>query len=160
MKNLFTQKEYNTEVGRILSSENILFEEFLLSRPVHTVADVAVECNCTFEQVVKTLLFIGEKNSFLIVSSGDKRINVESLSSTANQKMKMATPKQVIEITSYSVGAVSPFLKNYPDSLVLYADKSLLNNDKLYLGSGDSMILVSMLSSEFEKAFKGTFLKI
>jgi len=149
-----------TEVGNKLNLENINFEEFVLSNSVHTVEDVAKECKCQPSQVVKTMLFVGKKNPVLILLSGNNRVNKNLLESFLKQKIKMATPEQVRLITAFEVGAVSPFLISASPNIISLADESLLENDKLYMGSGQSMVLILMTSLELKKAFTGEFIGI
>ncbi len=149
-----------TLIGQKLHAEGINFKETILDENVHTVSEVAQCVGCNKNQVLKAMLFIGEKISVLVITNGKKRIDKSLIESFSNQKLHLATPKEVKKITSYSVGSVSPFLINQDINILLMADQSILENEELYMGSGEQNTLLSMTSIEFKKAFKGKFISI
>jgi Cys-tRNA(Pro) deacylase len=148
MKNLNSEKE--------LKSNEINFELITLTKPVHSVYDVQIACNCTASEVIKTLVFIGS-HPILVVLPGDKMADINKIKNfTGEKELRMAKPAEVLELTGYGVGAVSPFGIN--SNFKQIADKSIFDIPFLFLGSGESNILIKMSKDEFLKAFRGDFI--
>lgn len=147
MKNLNSEKE--------LKSKGINFELITLTKPVHSVRDVEVACNCSVLEVIKTLVFVGSR-PVLVVLPGDKMADVNKIKDFVGEKeLRMAKPAEVLQLTGYGVGAVSPFGIN--SNIKQIADKSIFEVPFLFIGSGESNILIKMSKDEFVKAFSGDF---
>jgi len=134
------------------------FESIALTQPVHSVHDVQVACKCEASEVIKTLVFIGSK-PIVVIMPGDKRANVAKIEElTGERGLRMAKPAEVMTVTGYGVGSVSPFGIN--PEIKQIADNSTLTLDALILGSGKSDALIKINRVEFTKAFRGTFASI
>ncbi len=70
----------------------------------------------------------------------------------------MAKPSEVLTLTNYKVGAVSPFGVNPVTKQI--ADNSIKTLPFLFFGSGESNALIKLSHIEFLKAFRGTFASI
>lgn len=144
-----------------LKKQGIIFKEIRLRKVVHTVEDVVKECNCRPDQVVKSMVCLGINETLILVAlKGNQYLNVNKLEGLIQQKMKMASPQQVKELTSFSIGTVPPFLVQPSAKSILLAEKSLLQNDTLYIGSGDKEMIIAIKSMDFKKAFKGKFINL
>ena len=154
------QQKYKTVVGNILGDRNILFKEYILPRKVHTVSNVSAICHCEDKQIIKTMVFKSGVNFIIIAIPGNQNIDKLTLSKLLNQDIKMASAGQVVRATGYNIGAVAPFLNGRIEGTQLWADESLLNNDTLYMGSGDPSTLIIISATEFKRAFNGEYLKI
>ena len=150
------EKEINSE--RELRNKGVNFELVPLTHTVHTVHDVQVACNCEASEVIKTLVFIGS-NPVIAIMPGDKRANITKIEElTGEQGLRMAKPTEVMTLTGYGVGSVSPFGIN--PSIKQIADNSILTLSSLFLGSGKSDVLIKISQTEFGKSFRGTFASI
>jgi len=138
-----------------LGDKGVEFELINLGQVVHSVHDVQVACKCEASEVIKTLLMIGE-SPIMIVLPGDKRANISRIKEfTGEQNLRMAKPAEVLAITGYSVGSVSPF--GVSPSIRQVADNSVRALGSLFMGSGKNDVLIKMGQAEFNKAFRGTF---
>lgn len=150
MKNMRSEKE--------LESKDVNFESITLTQPVHSVHDVQVACKCEASEVIKTLVFIGS-NPIVAIMPGDKRANIAKIEKlVGEQGLRMAKPAEVITITGYNVGSVSPFGIN--PEIKQIADDSVLNLPSLFFGSGKSDVLIKISQTEFGKSFRGIFASI
>ena len=141
-----------------LEKMGVNFELILLTQSVHSVKDVQDVCNCEAAEVIKTLVFIGN-TPVIAMLPGDRRANLEKIKElTGEQNLRMAKPEEVINLTGYSVGAVSPFGIN--SNIKKIADNSILSLPFLFLGSGKSNILIKINQVEFGKLFRGIFASI
>lgn len=149
-------KDMNSE--KELRSIGVNFELIPLTRTVHSVHDVQEACKCKALEVIKTLVFIGS-NPIIVIMPGDKRANITKIEKLIEeQDLRMAKPKEVITLTGYNVGSVSPFGIN--SEIKQIADNSILTLPYLFLGSGKSDVLIKISQTEFGKSFRGTFASI
>jgi len=141
-----------------LENMGVYFELIVLTQTVHSVHDVQIACKCEASEVIKTLVFIG-RNPIIVIMPGDKRANIAKIEKlTGEQGLRMAKPEEVIAITGYSVGSVSPFGVN--TKIKQIADNSILTLPSLFLGSGKSDVLIKINQTEFVKSFRGKFASI
>ena len=88
-----------------------------------TVALAAQGHGVTPSQIAKTLsLRVGERN-FLVVTSGDARLDNKKSKATFGGKTRMLTAEEVVAVTGHPIGGVSPFGLATP--LPVYCDISL-----------------------------------
>lgn len=141
-----------------LERAGVQFEIIPLEQSVHSVRDVEIACKCKTEEVIKTLLLIGNE-PVMVVLPGDKKADMEKIKRTLSEtSLRMATKDEVLNLTGYTVGSVTPFGIN--PSVKQIADESVLLLTSLILGSGKSDVLIKLNQSEFGKAFQGTFAPI
>ena len=141
-----------------LKSMGVNFELITLARTVHSVRDVQNVCKCEASEVIKTLILIGN-NPIVVILPGDKRANISKIEKlTGEQGLRMAKPAEVMTLTGYGVGSVSPFGIN--PAIKQIADNSILTLPSLFLGSGKNDVLIKMNQTEFGKSFRGTFASI
>lgn len=149
-------KKMNSETE--LTNKGVNFELITLVNPVHSVHDVQVACKCEASEVIKTLIFIGS-NPIIAIMPGDKRANIAKIEEVTGERgLRMAKPAEVLALTGYGVGSVSPFGIN--SEIKQIADNSILNLPSLFLGSGKSDVLIKINQTEFVKSFRGVFASI
>lgn len=76
-----------------------------------TVAIAAEVAEVAPEQIVKSVLFMAAGEPVLVLATGTARIDWKMLAAylgISRKKLKMAKAAQVLEITGYAVGSVSP----------------------------------------------------
>lgn len=141
-----------------LRDRGIKFELINLTQAVHSVHDVQVACKCEASEVIKTLLFIGS-SPFMVIMPGDKRASISKIETLlGEQNLRMAKPTEVLAITGYNVGSVSPFGIN--TGVKQIADNSVRILKSLFMGSGKNDVLIKISQAEFDKAFQGKFAAI
>lgn len=137
-----------------LDKTNIKYDLVIIPEDVHTVEDVQKACNCTKQVVIKSLLFVGHE-PVMVLMPGDKQVDLIKLKELVNDPaLKMAKPEEVIELTGYKVGTVSPFGLS---GIVEIADASIKTLSELIVGSGKSDTLIRIPAAEFQKIYKGRF---
>ena len=143
---------------RELIDKGVNFELIPLSQTVHTVQDVQVACQCEASEVIKTLVFVGS-NPIVVIIPGDKRANIAKIEGlTGERGLRMAKPAEVMLLTGYGVGSVSPF--GIDTAIKQVADNSILALSSLFFGSGKSDVLIKISQIEFGKSYRGTFASI
>lgn len=143
---------------KYLESMGVCFELIVLTQAVHSVHDVQIACKCEASEVIKTLVFIGS-NPIIVIMPGNKRANITRIEElTGEQSLRMAKPEEVMAITGYSVGSVSPY--GISAEVKQIADNSILTLPSLFFGSGKSDVLIKINQIEFVKSFLGKFASI
>jgi Cys-tRNA(Pro) deacylase len=79
--------------------------------PMPTVASAAAAIGVPEEQILKTLLFVGDAGDHVVaIASGTRRVDRKLLAQvTGLIKPRAAKPESVFEITGYPAGGVAPF---------------------------------------------------
>jgi Ala-tRNA(Pro) deacylase len=102
------------------------------------------------EQGAKALLMFADNNPILIVLSAAHKLNNSAFKKEFNFKdLRMATPEEVIKISTVPIGAVPPFgnLFNTP----VYVDKNLLSETEIAFNAGSKTNSIIMKSADLVK---------
>lgn len=125
-----------TAVTQHLDQLQIPYTFFRHPGPVHSLEQAAAERGQQPEQVVRSILFRLAADEFLLVLvAGPRQIDWKALRRTLNQsRLTMAKPEEVLAVTGYEIGAVSPF--GLPHPIRILVDASVLAQEELSIGSG------------------------
>lgn len=135
-----------------LEKLNILHRVFRHEKPLLSFEQAAAERNQRPEQIVRSILFQIRPEEFLMVLvAGREQVDWRKLRQFVERsRVRMATEEEVLEITGFRVGTVSPFgMKNHVKVLI---DSSVLNEEEVSLGSGVRQMAIIMRSSDLRKA--------
>jgi len=122
--------------------------EFTLSSA--TVKEASEALGCTEGEIAKSLSFIVEDKSILILAAGDKKIDNSKFKSEFHTKAKMIPFEEVEPRIGHAVGGVCPFGVN--TDVTVYLDESLKKYDIVYPACGTSSSAVKLTISELERA--------
>lgn len=136
-----------------LKSKNIEFKLIHLTEIPKSANDVERLYGCPLNHVLKTLLFIGDEEPILVVIPGDKRVDKNKLSNLVSEKLRIAKSDEVLMITGYSVGGVSPF--GIEKTIKMIIDKSAFDTKTVNLGSGDAIIGIELKSADLKTIWTG-----
>ncbi|MHB1167090.1 MAG: YbaK/EbsC family protein [Carboxydocellales bacterium] len=104
------------------------------AQSTHTAALAAEALGVEEGQIAKSLVFLGPNQAALVVTSGDMRVDQKKLRELLGGKVKFAKEAEVIELTGFPPGGVSPFgLKN---PLRVLIDDSLKRFPVVYAAAG------------------------
>lgn len=144
--------EDSTPVTRALQALNTPHRLFRHSHPVTSLEQAAQERGQRPAQVVRSILFRLAKDEFLMVLiAGPSQISWPALRSYLGlSRLTLATPQEVLEVTGYPLGAVSPFGLSRP--LRVLIDRSVLKEDEISLGSGEKYATVFLRTDDLLKA--------
>ena len=137
-----------------LDSFGIPHRVFIHETPVSSFEQAASDRNQRPEQIVRSILFQIRPEEFLMVlMAGPSQIDWKSLRQFVKRsRIRMATEEEVLEVTGYRIGTVSPFgLKNQVQVLI---DASVLKEEEISIGSGVRNMAIIMKSSDVQKALK------
>ena len=103
-------------------------------------------------QVVRSLLFQIKPEEFLMVLvAGPDQVNWRKLRQIVGRsRVRMATEDEVLEVTGYRVGTVSPFGMARPVKVMI--DVSVLKEEEISIGSGVRSTAILMSSADLQRA--------
>lgn len=103
----------------------------------HTAAMAAAVAGCELGQIVKTLVAYVSGAPMFVLVPGDRRLDDRLLAThfgAGRKQVKLAGAQQVLELTGYPIGGVSPF--GTPHTLPALIDASFERFDVLWIAAG------------------------
>lgn len=121
---------------------------------VNSLEQAAQERNERPEQVVRSILFrLGEDEFLMALVAGPAQISWKKLRKHLGQsRLTMASEDEVLEVTGYRIGAVSPFGIARP--LRVLVDPGLVREEEVSLGSGVREVAIIMKSKDLMRGLK------
>jgi Cys-tRNA(Pro)/Cys-tRNA(Cys) deacylase len=138
--------------SRALDSLQIPHQVFRHEGPVQSLEQAAAERGQRPEQVVRSILFrLGEDEYVMALVGGPAQISWKHLRKLMGRsRLTMASEQEVLAVTGYRVGAVSPFGTTRPLRVVL--DSELLKETHVSLGSGVRGTAILMSTADLMRA--------
>jgi len=128
------------------------------SRRTTTVDDAARFLGVSRSRIVKTLIVIAGDEVYAVVIPGDKRLDINKLTSITGARPRLAKLGEVVEKTGYPVGGVPPIA--LPNHVKLVVDESLLKHDRVYGGGGEDGVLLEFNPKELVELVKPLVAKL
>jgi Cys-tRNA(Pro) deacylase len=128
---------------------------FRHEKPVTSFEEAASARGQRPEQIVRSILFQVKPGEFVMVlMAGRDQVDWKKLRQLVKRsRVRMATEDEVLEVTGYRIGTVSPFgVKNQARVLL---DASVLREEEISIGSGVRNVAIIMKSSDVQKALGG-----
>jgi Cys-tRNA(Pro)/Cys-tRNA(Cys) deacylase len=125
-----------TPVAQYLQHKNIPHREFVHPGPIRSLEQAAQERGQQPEQVVRSILFrLSEDEFVMVLMAGPRQVSWKSLRRYLGQsRLTMAKDEEVLAVTGFQPGAVSPF--GLPHPLHILVDTSLQTQEEVSIGSG------------------------
>lgn len=121
-------------------------------QPVQSFEQAAADRGQRPEQIVRSILFQVRDGEFLMaLMAGPAQIDWRKLRTLVKRsRVRMATEEEVLEVTGYRVGTVSPFgVKNQTHVVI---DPSVLKEEEVSIGSGVRNTAIILKSADLRKA--------
>jgi len=141
-----------TAVTRQLDLLGIPYRLFQHAGPVESLEQAARERGQRPEQVVRSILFrLPDESYVMVLVAGPGQISWPALRSYLGQRrLTLATPDEVLRVTGYQIGSVSPF--GLPAPMRILLDRSVLGEAEISLGSGQRGLGVILKSADLQRA--------
>jgi prolyl-tRNA editing enzyme YbaK/EbsC (Cys-tRNA(Pro) deacylase) len=112
-----------------------------------TASDAARATGAQLQEIVKSLVFLCDGRSVLVMVPGDRRADSDKIARAAGcGDVKVASPAEVAEATGFSTGGVAPFpLTNV--GLVLL-ERTLLAHEIVWIGAGTSRHMAALAPTD------------
>jgi prolyl-tRNA editing enzyme YbaK/EbsC (Cys-tRNA(Pro) deacylase) len=120
-----------------------------------TAADAARAAGCEPEEIVKSLVVLGDGRPFLALIPGDRRADLEKIARAAGTaSARIAKPDEVLALTGFAPGAVPPF--PLPQMERILIDRLLLTSDGLWVGAGSPRHMAVLPTPELVRLTRAT----
>jgi Cys-tRNA(Pro)/Cys-tRNA(Cys) deacylase len=142
-------------VSLALEELGIPHKIFRHENPVTSFEQAASERGQRVSQVVRSILFrVTEDEFVMILIGGSGQISWKILRKHLGcSRITLATEDEVITVTGYRIGTVSPFGLSHP--LKVLIDPSALREEEISLGSGMQNTAIILKSKDMHRALKG-----
>ena len=105
-----------------------------LPASTRTAKEAAQAVGAEVGQIVKSLVFVGERGAYLFLVSGKNRLDLRKATRLVGGPLRQATPEEVRELTGFAIGGVPPVGHNTP--LPAYLDEDLLGYPEAWAAGG------------------------
>ncbi len=129
-----------------LGMENRILEFPVSSATVELAAEAL---HCEPCRIAKTLSFMVNGSSVLIVTAGDAKVDNPKYKAQFGAKAKMLTPEEAESLIGHAVGGVCPFAVN--DGVTVYLDESLKRFETVFPACGSGNSAIELTIGELEK---------
>ena len=131
-----------------------------LAIPVRTAADAAREVGCEVGQIVKSLVFRGQRSGrgVLVLTSGANRVDERRLAELFGEPVGKAEAAFVREQTGFAIGGVPPIGHDRP--LETFVDEDLLRLDALWAAAGHPNSLFRLTPDELVRMSGGRVTRV
>ena len=138
-----------------LEKLNIPHQVFRHENPVLSFEQAASDRNQRPEQIVRSILFqIRPEEFVMVLVAGPAQVDWKKLRQLVKRsRIRMATEEEVLEVTGYRVGTVSPFGLKNPVKILI--DSSVLQEEEISLGSGVRNVAIIMKSADLQRGLEG-----
>lgn len=138
-----------------LDRKAVPYRLFIHKGPIASLEQAAAERGQEPGQVVRSILFRLAENSFcMALVAGPDQINWRGLRRHLNQsRLTMASPEEVLRVTGYKPGTVSPF--GLPAPLPMLADPNVFQPEEISIGSGVRSVAIIMKPPDLKTALSG-----
>lgn len=109
--------------------------EIIEPGPSRTAEEAALACGCGLDQIVKSLIFVGESGQlYLFLTAGGNRLDPERARALAGEALSRADADKVRRETGFAIGGVAPLGHLRPP--VILADPRLLDFELVFAAAG------------------------
>jgi prolyl-tRNA editing enzyme YbaK/EbsC (Cys-tRNA(Pro) deacylase) len=125
-----------------------------------TAQEAAAACGCAVAQIVKSLVFKGEKSHrpYLLLVSGSNRVNEKSVAAIVGEALMRPDARFVREVTGYAIGGIPPFGHSTP--LATYMDQDLLQYELVWAAAGTPEAIFSVAPQHLREATAATVIAV
>jgi Cys-tRNA(Pro) deacylase len=127
----------------------------------HTAEMAAATAGCELGQIVKTLVIYVSGAPCLALVAGDRRLDDRLVSahfSVGRKQVKLASAEQVLALTGYPPGGVSPF--GLPAALEVLIDESLRRFETVWVAGGTASAIFPIALDDLVGFAEGTFVAV
>jgi len=139
----------SSNLDQYIQDNDIQAEILHFEMDTPTVPIAAEAANVEPEQIVKSVLFMAEDVPVLVITSGTSRIAWKMLAEylgISRKKLKMANATEVLEVTGYVVGSVSPI--GHRQKLRTIVEATIPTLEVVLGGGGELNALLRLTTAE------------
>ncbi len=117
-----------------------------------TAEEAAAACGCAVGQIVKSLVFQGNRSGrlYLLLVSGANRVDMAKAAAQAGEPLDRADPRLVRERTGFAIGGVAPIGHLGPCPVLM--DEDLLAYEVVWAAAGAPNAVFSVDPAKLQQA--------
>jgi Cys-tRNA(Pro)/Cys-tRNA(Cys) deacylase len=144
--------EDTTPVTEALEAAGIPYRFFRHLGQVSSLEQAARERGQEPQQVIRSILFrLGKGEFAMVLTAGPAQVSWPALRSYLGQsRLTMASQEEILAVTGYPIGAVSPL--GLPKPMRILVDNSVVQEGEISIGSGVRYTTVILKSADLLKA--------
>jgi prolyl-tRNA editing enzyme YbaK/EbsC (Cys-tRNA(Pro) deacylase) len=126
-------------------------------RPMPTVESAADALGIPVVAMTKNIVWLAGESAVLVVAAGQARIDDRALASQlgiGRKKVGLASPDRAYAISGFVVGCMPSFGHRAP--LPTLIDTAVTQLDRVYGGTGDPTVLISLATADLIRLTGGT----
>jgi prolyl-tRNA editing enzyme YbaK/EbsC (Cys-tRNA(Pro) deacylase) len=126
-------------------------------RPMPTVEAAADALGIPVATMTKNIVWLAGDTAVLVISSGQARIDDRALAlqlGVGRKKVGLASPERAFAISGFVVGCMPSFGHRAP--LPTLIDSAVAQLDRVYGGTGDPTVLISLATPDLLRLTSGT----
>lgn len=137
-----------------LSKQRCSFEVYT-HKKVLTSEEAAAIRGTPLKQGAKALLLYGDKKPLMVALPGNQKLDMSVFKKLNGIKdLRMATPEEVTQVTSVTIGAVPPF--GHLFKIPLFIEKKLLDNEYVVFNAGEHTRSIQVKVDDYKNFAQGT----
>ena len=114
-----------------------------------TVELAALALHCEPQRIAKTLSFLADGQTVLIVTAGDRKIDNGKYKAQFGTKAKMLSAQEAETLVGHAVGGICPFAVN--EGVSVYLDQSLRRFETVFPACGSSNSAIELTIAQLEQ---------
>lgn len=125
-----------------------------------TAEDAATACNCSVDQIVKSMIFEGAETGKLrlLLVSGKHNVDLAKATEIFGEPLIRADPKRVRAETGFAIGGVSPL--GHLSETDTWMDAALLDHDLIWAAAGAPNAVFSLTPHDLREATRSRIFRI
>lgn len=148
---IFAAMRHPPPVSQVLTRLGIPRRVFWHAGQVTSLEQAASERGQAASQVTRSLLFRLEDKFVMVLAAGPRQVSWPALRKYLGQsRLALATEAEVLAVTGYRIGAVSPL--GLPAPLRILADENVFLPEEISLGSGEPNVGIIIQPAELRRA--------
>ena len=123
-------------------------EEF--SESTGSAEAAAKAIGCSLAQIVKSIVFVCGGTAVVALVPGDRRADADCVAEAVGaDSARVATRDEVVQVTGFEPGAVSPFPLRAVDEVLM--ERTLLQHPKVWVGAGSPAHMAGLAPAELQR---------
>jgi len=130
-------------------------------RPMPTVEAAADALGIPVAAMTKNIVWLAGEAAVLVIAAGQARIDDRALArelGVGRKKVGLATPERAYAISGFVVGCMPSF--GHRAALPTLIDSAVMALDRVYGGTGDPRVLISLAPSDLVRLTDGSVLSL
>jgi prolyl-tRNA editing enzyme YbaK/EbsC (Cys-tRNA(Pro) deacylase) len=125
-----------------------------------TAQEAADRAGCELGQIVKSLIFKGQKSGkpILVLTSGANRVDEKRITEYAGEPIGRADADFVRAVTGFAIGGVPPL--GHAQEIETYLDEDLLQYETIWAAAGTPNAIFELTPADLQKMTGGKAVRV